>query len=88
MATKNQTTVIDTAAKKVLGLATKANDIAIDTTEKVVLKSFSLTEKGIGLSSKLVKKGLKASAKNQDLVFNTLETVKGKAEKFIPKFKK
>jgi hypothetical protein len=88
MATKKQTTIIDTAAKKVLGLATKANDLALNTTEKVVLKSFSLTEKGIGLSSKMVKKGLKASAKNQDLVFDTLETVKGKAEKFLPKFKK
>ena len=35
----------------------------------------------------MMKKGLKASAKNQDLVFNTLETVKGKAVKFLPKFK-
>ena len=87
MATKKQTTIIDTTAKKVLGLATKANDLALNTTEKVVLKSFKLTEKGLGLSSKIVKKGLKASAKNQDLVFNTLETVKGKAVKFVPKFK-
>ena len=88
MATKKQTTIIDTAAEQVLGLATKVNDLALNTTEKVVLKSFSLTEKGIGLSSKVVKKGLKASAKNQDLVFNTLETVKGKVVKFLPKFKK
>jgi len=87
MATKKQTTIIDTAAEQVLGLATKVNDLALNTTEKVVLKSFSLTEKGIGLSSKVVKKGLKASAKNQDLVFNTLETVKGKVVKFLPKFK-
>ncbi len=87
MATKKETTIIDTTAKKVLGLATKANDLALNTTEKVVLKSISLTEKGLGLSSKIVNKGLKASAKNQDLVFNTLETVKGKAVKFLPKFK-
>ena len=87
MATKKQTTIIDTAAEQVLGLATKVNDLALNTTEKVVLKSFSLTEKGIGLSSKVVKKGLKASAKNQDLVFNTLETVKGKVVKFLPKYK-
>ena len=87
MATKKQTTIIDTAAEQVLGLATKVNDLALNTTEKVVLKSFSLTEKGIGLSSKVVKKGLKASAKNQDLVFNSLETVKGKVVKFLPKFK-
>ena len=87
MATKKQTTIIDTTAKKVLGIATKANDLALSTTEKVFEKSFDLTEKGIGLSSKIVKKGIKASAKNQDIVFDTLETVKGKAAKYLPKFK-
>ena len=85
---KTQTTIIDTAAKKALGLATKANDLAISTTEKVAMKSISLSEKGVELSSKIAKKGLKASAKNQDFVFDTLETVKGKAAKFLPKFKK
>jgi len=84
---KKQTTIIDTTANKALGLATKANDLALSTTEKVAMKSISLTEKGIGLSSKIVKKGLKASAKNQEFVFDTLETVKGKAVKFLPKFK-
>ena len=90
MATKTkkiETTIIDTTADKALGLATKANDIALSTTEKVAMKSIGLTEKGAGLSSKIVKKGLKASAKNQELVFNTLETVKGKLVKFLPKFK-
>ena len=86
-AKKTQTTIIDTATKKALGLATKANDLALSTTEKVAMKSISLTEKSLGFSSKVVKKGLKASAKNQELVFNTLETVKGKAAKFLPKFK-
>lgn len=86
-AKNTQTTIIDSTANKVLGVATKANDIALSTTEKVAMKSISLTEKGVGLSSKIVKKGLKASAKNQELVFNTLETVKGKAAKFLPKFK-
>ena len=85
---KSQATIIETTTNTVLGLATKANDLALNTTEKVVTKSFSLTEKGLGLTSKMVKKGLKASAKNQDIVFNTLETVKGKAVKFLPKFKK
>ena len=87
MATKKQTTIIDTTAKKVLGIATKANDLALSTTEKVFEKSFDLTEKGIGLSSKIVKKGIKASAKKQDFVFDTLDTVKGKAAKYLPKFK-
>jgi len=85
--TKNTQTIINSTTNTVLGLATKANDLALNTTEKAVLKSFELTEKGIVLSSKVLKFGLKASAKNQDLVFNTLETVKGKAVKFLPKFK-
>jgi hypothetical protein len=50
------------------------------------MKTINLTEKGVGISSKLMKKGLKASAKKQDFVFNSLETVKGKAIKFLPKF--
>lgn len=84
---KVQSTIIETTANKALGLVTKANDFALSTTEKVASKSIDLTEKGLGFSSKMVKKGLKASAKNQDFVFNTLETVKGKAAKFLPKFK-
>ena len=87
MATKKQTTIIDTAANTALGLVTKANDLALNATEKVGMKSISLTEKGLGFSTKMVKKGLKASAKNQNIVFNTLETVKGKVVKFLPKFK-
>jgi len=84
---KTETTIIDTTAKKALGLATKANDLALSATEKVAMKSIGLTEKGIELSSKIAKKGLKASAKNQDFIFDTLESVKGKAAKFLPKFK-
>lgn len=88
MATTNkETTVIDTAAKKVLGLTKKVNDFALDTTEKVAMKSIDLAEKGLDYSTKMVKKGLDTSAKNQDLVFNALENVKVKVEKFIPKFK-
>ena len=87
MATKKQTTIIDTTANKALELVTKANDLALSTTEKLAMKSISLAEKGLGLSTKIVKKGIKTSAKNQELVFDTLETVKGKAVKFLPKFK-
>ncbi|WP_034061529.1 hypothetical protein [Lacinutrix jangbogonensis] len=84
---KEKATLINTATTKVLGLTTKANDLALNTTEKVLTKSIDLTEKGLGLSTKLVKKGFKASAKNQEVVFNTLETVKDKAVKFLSKSK-
>ena len=84
---KTETTIIYTTAKKVLGLATKVNDFALSTTEKAALKSIDLTEKGLGFSNTVVKRGLKVSAKQQDVIFNTLDTVKGKVVKFIPKFK-
>ncbi|AUC81178.1 hypothetical protein [Lacinutrix sp. Bg11-31] len=84
---KAKATLINTTTNTVLGLTTKANNIALKTTEKVLTKSIDLTEKGIGLSSKVVKKGLKVSAKNQNLVFDTLETVKDKAVKFLVKSK-
>lgn len=87
MATKTKATAIQTTTKTVLGLATKANDLALNTTEKLFNKSIDLTEKGIGLSTKMVNKGLKISAKNQEVVFNTLETVKGKAVKVLSKSK-
>ena len=87
MAIKKQTTIIDTTANKALGLVTKANDLALNTTEKVAMKTITLSEKGLGLSAKLVKKGIKASAKNQEIVFEILHTIKGKAVKFLPKFK-
>ena len=90
MATKTkkvQATLINSTTNKVLGLATKASDFALNTTEKVLTKSIDLTEKGLGLSTQVVKKGLKISAKNQNFVFNTLETVKGKALKFLSKSK-
>ena len=84
---KVQGTMINTASKKALGLATKANDFALNTTEKVITKSIDLSEKGLEFSNTVVKRGLKASAKNQNLVFNTLETIKGKAVKFFSKSK-
>jgi hypothetical protein len=83
MATKKATkaTIIETATGKVLGLATKANDFALNKTEKAVLSSFALTEKCIGFSGKVVKKGLQVSAMQQDMVFDILGNIKKKVLK-------
>jgi len=42
------------------------------------MKSFSMTEKCIGFSGKVIKRGLQISAAQQDLVFDVLESVKKK----------
>jgi hypothetical protein len=79
MATKKANkTLVETATSTVLGVATKANDFALNTTEKAFTKSFSGAEKCIGLSNKVVKRGLQISASQQDLVFDVLESVKKK----------
>lgn len=81
MATKTATpkfSLIEKVVSTGLGLATEANNIALKVTEKAFLKSFSMTEKCIGLSSKVVKRGLDISASQQDLVFDVLEGAKKK----------
>ena len=79
MATKKANkSIVEMATSTVLGVATKANNIALDTTEKAFTKSFSMAEKCIGFSSSIVKRSLQISASQQDLVFDVLESVKKK----------
>ncbi|WP_415375669.1 hypothetical protein [Patiriisocius sp. Uisw_017] len=79
MATKKaNTTIVETATSTLLGLATKANNFALNTTEKAFMTSFSMTEKCIGFSGKIIKRGLQISAAQQDLVFDLLEGLKKK----------
>lgn len=86
--TKNtETTMIATTAKTMLSLSNKANDFALKTTEKAFDKSMAFTTTCLGLTSKVIKTGLKYSAAHQNMVFSTLETVKGKIVK-TPKVSK
>lgn len=79
MATKKANkTIVETATSTVLGVATRANNFALNTTEKAFMKSFSIAEKCIGLSGMVVKRGLQISAAQQDLVFDVLESAKKK----------
>lgn len=77
MATKRtKQTVIEKATNSALGLATKANDFALNTTEKVFEKSFKMANTSIDLTSKIIKKGLDISATQQNMVFDMLSGVK------------
>ncbi|RMA58691.1 hypothetical protein [Ulvibacter antarcticus] len=78
---KAKTGKINSTMNTVLSFATKANDFALSTTEKVASKSIEFTEKCLGVSNSVVKQGLKITATQQDMVFDALETVKGKVVK-------
>ncbi len=61
-----------------LAKATKsANNYAIKTTEEVVDGVLVSSEKWQGVAEKAIKGGLKMAAKQQEMVFDTMETVKG-----------
>ena len=82
MATKKaKVTIIETTTDKVLGLVTKVNDFALNKTEKTIMTSFALTEKCIGFSGKVLKKGLQVSAAQQNMVFDVLGSIKNKVVK-------
>lgn len=78
---KNNTTIIDLAASIAMATATKANNIALETTEKVFNKSFKMAEKCISFNGKILKKGLQFTAMQQEMTFNTLESLKKKIVK-------
>ncbi len=78
---RTRQTFIEKAAYGALGMATKANDFALKTTERAFTTSFKMTEKCIGVTSKIVKKGLEVSATQQEMTFDVLESIKKKVTK-------
>ena len=57
-------------------IAAKANKYAADTAEELVDGAISTSETWQKITAKAIKGGLNMAAKNQDIVFNTLEGVK------------
>lgn len=78
---KVKRTMIENVAHSGLGVVTKVNEFALKTTEKAFMKSFAMSEKCLGMTSKVVKRGLQISASQQDLVFDVLEGAKKKIVK-------
>lgn len=68
--------------------AKNANDYALKTATEVVDGAIENSEKWQGVATKAVKGGLKLAAKQQEIVFNTLETVKGQLSESATRFKK
>ncbi|RMB60525.1 hypothetical protein EAX61_06805 [Dokdonia sinensis] len=73
--------LIEKAAYGALGMATKVNDFALKTTERAFTKSFEMSEKCVGVTGKIVKKGLQVSAAQQEMTFDILESIKKKVIK-------
>ena len=57
--------------------AIKANEVTYETAEKFVDTALETTEKWQNVANKAVKGGLKLAERQQEIVFSTLETVKG-----------
>ena len=86
MATNNTRTIRNIFTfENALDSVTLVNRLALNATEKGFVKGFSLIEKGQGFTSKTLSKGFQFSAKQQDVVFNTLETSKEKASQTFKK---
>ena len=81
--------VTETVNRENIAKAAKgANDYALKTATEVVDGAIENSEKWQGVATKAVKGGLKLAAKQQEIVFNTLETVKGQLSESASRFKK
>ena len=77
-------TAIDTTKKT----AKKANEFALNTTEDVVLETISIVGQWQKVGKKAIKGSLKLISNQQDLVFNSLEMIKGQAIQSKKRFSK
>jgi hypothetical protein len=84
MATKTKKTVtkaFNKTVETVKTTATKANDFALKSTEKVIVETLHVAGQWQGVTAKAVKGGLKLAETQQDIMFDTLEAAKGHAVK-------
>ncbi|MEM8908026.1 MAG: hypothetical protein AAGD05_09295 [Bacteroidota bacterium] len=68
--------------------AKNINDYTLKTADEIVEGAIENGEKWQGIASKAVKGGLKLAAKQQDMMFTTLETVKDQMANSALRFKK
>ncbi len=75
---------LDTAKKT----AKKANKIALETANEMVDDLYVNGEKWQNVTAKAIEGGLKLAGRQQEIVFDTLETVKGQLTKSTLRFRK
>ena len=83
---------VETLAKSGVKTATKTvenvNGFALETADEMVDGALKNGKKLQNISAKAIAGSLKIAAKQQDIVFDTLETVKGQLSKSAVRFKK
>ena len=65
----------------------KVNEFALETADELVDVALENGKKFQGITAKAINGGLKIAAKQQDIVFDTLETVKGQLSKNAVRFR-
>jgi len=78
---KTVTNAFNKTVKTAKATASKANNFALKSTEKVVIETLNVAGQWQGVTAKAVKGGLKLAATQQDIMFDTLEAAKGQAVK-------
>jgi len=73
--------LVQTATRTACKVATKANNLALNATEKAFTTSFTMAERCLGVSSKVVKRGLQITSTQQDMFFDVMEGIKRKIVK-------
>ena len=68
---------IETVVDRVKDMSKEINDFALETTEDIVTGAISRTEQWQNIASKAIDGGLKLAANQQEIVFDTLESIKG-----------
>ena len=68
--------------------AKKVNKLALETADEVVEGVFSNGEKWQNVAAKAIKGGMHLAGRQQEIVFDTLETVKGQLSQSANRFKK
>lgn len=82
MATKKTNKVaekftFDNAIKTVKNTTKNVNNFALETSEEIVIEAINRTEQWQDVANKAIDGGLKLAATQQDIVFDTLESIKG-----------
>ena len=78
MTKETNNTMIEKAASNMIGLATKANDYVLATTEQAFDASFNIANKSLDLTGKVIKRGLDITATQQEMVFGVLGGLKNR----------
>lgn len=76
--TKNTQQRMMEKAAYLVGLSIKANDFALNTTEKVFDTTLKLADKSLDITSQVIKKGIDIADTQQDFAFDVLNGLKKK----------